>query len=67
MARRPSIAGRSPCRRNDARTGKEYPLGGASKRMIHAFGGKVLYAEKPGESGSEGVFSADIVVPKALQ
>jgi hypothetical protein len=51
---------------HNARTGKEYPLGDASKKLIHALGGKVLYAEKPDQSDSEGVFSADIVVPKVL-
>lgn len=49
---------------HDAATGKEHQLGDASKSLIHAYGGKVLYAEKAGDSDDENVFRADIVVPK---
>ncbi len=50
---------------HDAATGKQYALGDASKKLIHAYGGKVLYAEKkPAGSDAEDVFSADLVVPQ---
>ena len=51
---------------HDAATGKEYILAAAPKELIHACGGKVIYAEKPDQSDSESVFSADIVVPTVL-
>lgn len=51
---------------HDAATGKEHILAAAPKKLIHACGGKVIYAEKLPDSDSEAVFVADIVVPKVL-
>jgi hypothetical protein len=50
---------------HDAASGKEYPLGDASKKLIHAYGGKVIYAQESADSEVEDVFVADIVVPTA--
>lgn len=49
---------------HDASRGTELPLGDASKSLIHAYGGKVIYAEKLAGSDAEDVFSADLVIPK---
>ena len=47
---------------HDAAAGKEYPLGDASKKLLHACGDKVLYAQKSSDSDTEDVFAADVVV-----
>jgi len=49
---------------HDAGNGKEYPLGDASKKAIHACGGKIVYAETPAGSNAEVVLIAEIVAPK---
>jgi hypothetical protein len=49
---------------HDAATGKQYPLGDDSKKLIHAAGGKILYAEKPADA-AETTFVAEIVVSNA--
>ncbi|MCY2931063.1 MAG: hypothetical protein NTV86_16565 [Planctomycetota bacterium] len=48
---------------HDAATGREYPLGDAAKKLIHAGGGKVIYAQTPADSETEAVFLADLVAP----
>jgi len=52
---------------HDAATGKKYPLGDASKRLIHAYGGKVVYAETPAGSDTEVVFVADLAASEAAE
>ncbi len=52
---------------HDVSSGKEYPLGDASKNLIHACGGKVIYAERTAGSDSEGVFTADLVIPETAE
>ena len=52
---------------HDAATGKEYPVGDASKRLIHAYGGKVVYAETPAGSDTEVVFVADLAASDAAE
>jgi hypothetical protein len=49
---------------HDAATGKQYPLGDDSKKLIHAAGGKILYAEKSADA-AETIFVAEIVVSNA--
>ena len=48
---------------HDAASGKEYPLGDSSKNLIHACGGKIVYAETPAGSDAEIIFVADLVAP----
>lgn len=48
-----------------AGSGKEYPIGDASKKPIHAWGGKIVYAETPANANAEVVLMAEIVAPKA--
>ncbi len=50
---------------HSAADGKEYVLGSSDKKLIHAFAGKVIYAETPAGSDEEVVFLADIVAPKS--
>jgi hypothetical protein len=52
---------------HDADTGKEFVLGDAAKKLIHAAGGKVLYAETPKDAAAEAVFAADIVLPDSAK
>jgi len=52
---------------HDAASGKEYPLGDASEKLIHAYGGKVIYAQESDDSEAEDVFVADIIVPTATE
>ena len=49
---------------HDAATGKDYPIGDIAKKLIHASGKKVIYAEKSGDSAAEEVFSADLILPQ---
>ena len=49
---------------HDAASGKEYILGGSDKKLIHAFAGKVVYAEKQAGADEEVVFVADIIAPE---
>ncbi len=43
----------------DVATGQQHPLGENTWKLIHAWGGKVVYA-KPGDDGTETVYIADI-------
>lgn len=52
---------------HDAASGTEYPLGDASEKLIHAYGGKVIYAQEGDDSDAEDVFVADIIVPAATE
>ena len=52
---------------HDAASGTEYPLGDASKKLIHAYGGEVIYAQESDDSDAEDVFVADIIVPTAIE
>jgi len=52
---------------HDAASGKEYPLGDASKKLIHAAGGKVIYAQESDDSDAEDVSVANIIVPTATE
>jgi len=49
---------------HDLATGSEFPLGGNGEYLIHAHAGKVLYAQKSGDSGFEKILVADLVMPK---
>jgi len=48
---------------HDGAGGNEYPLGDASKCLIHACGGKIVYAETPAGADAEVVLVADLVAP----
>jgi hypothetical protein len=52
---------------HDAASGKEFPLGDASKKLIHAYGAKVVYAQEGDDSEAEDVLVADIIVPAAIE
>ena len=49
---------------HDAASGKLYVLADSSKKLIHAFAGKIVYAATPAEQDERAVFVADIVMPK---
>lgn len=49
---------------HDAASGREYTIGDDSKHLIHAYGGKVVYAQTPDGADGEVVFVADLVPSK---
>ena len=46
---------------HDAKSGKEYPLGDSSMKLVHAWGPKVLYVKRSSE-GTETLYLAEITM-----